>query len=141
MSSESKMTAEQHDVLLNATEGAIAANHESVRAWSDRSKVADKELEAAILAWNAEFPVRSAIAVHRENCERDAQRKLDLIAQGLPPDYVVTASKPQSAIDAAMLHARGGNVNSGRYGAHRRGAYPGQKQGQMVERPKLPSRR
>ena len=103
---ETKLTREQHDVLIASTENMIAQNAAEIRKWRDKSVAANKVLDKALIDWRAAFPVRSAIDVHKANCEADAARKQALKDQGYPANYVRQSAKPQSDLDAMLLNVR-----------------------------------
>lgn len=136
-SNETKMSREQHDDVLNATTDSQARNNVAIREWRDKSVLANKVLEAKLHDWNAAFPIKSAIDVHKENCAAEQARKLALVEQGFPADHVRSTSNPQSVIDAVAMP--GGNVNRNYTRAYARGAHPRQFQGRMIEKSKLPS--
>lgn len=124
---ETKLTREQHDVLIASTENMIAQNAAEIRKWRDKSVAANKVLDKALIDWRAAFPVRSAIDVHKANCEADAARKQALKDQGYPANYVRQSAKPQSDLDAMLLNVR--RSAGAKYGSHRRGSFPAHMRG------------
>jgi hypothetical protein len=129
-------TREQWNEEISFAEGRADGARAQVRACRDNLRRAREKHEKALKAWESEFPPRT----FRENLElefaADHERKLGLIAKGLPPDYKEPTPTPPSMIDLAAQYSDGGDVNRKGGAGFRRGAYPRSQFGRLT---KLPS--
>ncbi len=128
-------TPEQWDEKINEIESALSNAHMQVRSCTERRNLTARKLDEAVRNWNADFPIKTAIDVHRENCARDTERKLALSAAGLPPEYKGEAPIIRSVIDEIARGGRG-SVNKRYNQAFRRGSHGSHLLGTQV---KLPS--